>query len=88
MDTQTRLGVSHPAPPAYAFPNKFTISSHRTPSLINLSQVKGHLALLQAFAELRLQVDNTSDPKEWDLTYVPKDKERLWGWFVGMTVER
>ena len=79
---------AHPNPSTYAFSSEFTISSHRIPSLIHLDQLKGHLALLHAFAELRLQVDKASDTKTWNSAYVPKDKEKRWRWFVAMAVER
>ena len=70
------------------FPDTFTIGAHSTPSpLVQISQVKGHLALLRAFAELRAKVESTS-PEEWGVSNVPPDQERRWNWFVALAVER
>ena len=54
---------------------------------MKISEIKGHLALLHAFAELKKQVDGD----EATVQVVPNvtlDRERRWGWFVGVAVER
>ena len=73
-------------PPNYTPPNKFTIgSSTTTQPLVRIVKVKGHLALLHAFSELKNQVDalEVSVPP-----HVPADKEKKWAWFVALAVER
>jgi len=72
-------------PPNYTPPTKFAIgSSTTTQPLVRIVEVKGHLALLHAFAELKNQVDALEVP----VPHVPKDKERKWAWFVALAVER
>lgn len=74
--------------PPYEFPQKFSIGTHTIEGpLVTVSQVKGHLALLHAFAELRLRVEGM-DPDKSMIPQMPKDKERRWGWYVGLAVER
>ncbi|KAJ6606211.1 hypothetical protein DFH09DRAFT_1017165 [Mycena vulgaris] len=74
------------APPAYSSPTAFTVGAGRTTKpFINVPQIKDHLALLHAFAELRVKVEETTD---LGVSYVPTDKERRWAWFVGLAVER
>jgi hypothetical protein len=74
------------APPAYSFPDAFTIGGGRTTKpLIDASQIKDHLALLNAFAELKISVEEMADP---GIPHLPSDKERRWAWFVGLAVER
>jgi hypothetical protein len=72
-------------PPNYTPPTKFTIgSSTTTQPLVRIVEVKGHLALLHAFSELKNQVDALEAP----VPHVPADKERKWAWFVALAVER
>jgi len=72
-------------PPNYTPPTKFTIgSSTTTQPLVRIVEVKGHLALLHAFSELKNQVDALKVP----VPHVPADKERKWAWFVALAVER
>lgn len=81
------LPKSEPLPP-YEFPQKFSIGAHSIEGpLVTVSQVKGHLALLHAFANLRLKVEGL-DPDKDMITHMPRDKERRWGWYVGLAVER
>lgn len=82
-------GLNGHAPPAYTFPSTFTIGSKRTVApLVNSAQLKGHLALLHAFAELRSQIDGLDGQVKAVLPLMPDDKERRWAWFVGLAVER
>ena len=72
-------------PPNYTPPTKFGIgSSTTTQPLVSIVEVKGHLALLHAFSELKNQVDLLEVP----VPHVPADKERKWTWFVALAVER
>jgi len=72
-------------PPNYTPPTKFTVgSSTTTQPLVRVVEVKGHLALLHAFSELKNQVDALEVP----VPHVPADKERKWAWFVALAVER
>ena len=43
--------------PTYTAPTNFSIGSQLTEPLVNISQIKAHLALLHAFAELKNEVD-------------------------------
>ncbi|KAG5636121.1 hypothetical protein H0H81_009053 [Sphagnurus paluster] len=68
-------------------PLKVPIGVHCTPkSLVAIQEVKGHLSLLHAFAELRSQVDTYS--AEYAVPLMPEDKDRRWAWFVGHAVQR
>lgn len=76
-------------PPGYNFPSRFRVGMWTTEALVNTSNVKGHLMLLQAFASLRLTVDGL-EPNSmavW-LDQMPEDKDKRWTWFVGRAVER
>ncbi|KAJ7778735.1 hypothetical protein DFH07DRAFT_730681 [Mycena maculata] len=74
------------APPAYSAPTAFTIgASGPTKPFVSVPQVKDHLALLHAFAELKLKVAEMTDP---GVAHFPADNERRWSWFVGLAVER
>ncbi|KAJ7598800.1 hypothetical protein C8J56DRAFT_1092684 [Mycena floridula] len=79
--------VADAAPPAYSFPTTFAIGTKETSPLVEISSVKGHLALLHAFAQLKSKVEECN-PAAWDIPNVPEDKERRWAWFVGLAVER
>lgn len=73
------------APPTYIAPTQFDIGVWRTSKpLVKISQVKGHLALLHAFAELKKQVEGLEEP----IPQMPADLERRWAWFVALAVER
>ncbi|KAJ7119045.1 hypothetical protein C8R44DRAFT_625746 [Mycena epipterygia] len=74
------------APPAYSFPTTFSIGGGRTTKpFVNTRQIKDHLALLHAFAELKIKVQEMSNA---GLPNLPSDNERRWAWFVGLAVER
>lgn len=71
--------------PDYTPPTQFTIGSSKTTApLVSIPQIKGHLALLHAFAELRKRVEST----EFSLFNIPKEADRKWAWFVALAVER
>ncbi|KAF8165958.1 hypothetical protein B0H34DRAFT_648995 [Crassisporium funariophilum] len=78
-------GVEAGVPPVYTAPTRFAIGSSRTDEpLVKIPQVKDHLALLHAFAELRKQVEGL----QIKIPNMPQDKERRWNWFVALSVER
>ncbi|KAF8189720.1 hypothetical protein BJ912DRAFT_1058966 [Pholiota molesta] len=77
--------VQDELPPTYTPPTNFKIGIKTTAEpLVSIQQIKGHLALLNAFSELR----NSIEGAEISVPYVPNDKERKWAWFVGLAVER
>ncbi|KAJ6620392.1 hypothetical protein B0H10DRAFT_2163599 [Mycena sp. CBHHK59/15] len=79
-------GAQDAAPPDYSFPTTFIIGARSTGApFVNAAQIKDHLALLRAFAELKLEVEGLPDA---DIPHMPADKERRWAWFVGLAVER
>ena len=58
MTADNSAGKSNLLPPTYTAPTQFNIGVRRTSeSLVNIYQLKGHLALLHAFAELKKQVE-------------------------------
>ncbi|KAF7304477.1 hypothetical protein HMN09_00850000 [Mycena chlorophos] len=78
-----------PAPPADSPLATFYVGGKETKPFISVDQLKDHLALLHAFAELRARVQNTS-AKDLGIDYFPPEteKERRWSVFVGFAVER
>ncbi len=75
-----------PPPPTYTVLTRFTIGQSRTDGpLVSIPEIKAHLALLHAFAELKNSVDAVEVPI---VSNVPQDKEKRWTWFVGCAVER
>ncbi|KAF8159172.1 hypothetical protein B0H34DRAFT_392677 [Crassisporium funariophilum] len=76
-------------PPDYRTARRFKIGISQTKDvLVSEAQIRGHLALLNAFIRLKLKIDDVS-PIEYDWpSSVPKDKKRKWSWFVGIAVER
>ncbi|KAJ2936089.1 hypothetical protein H1R20_g1003, partial [Candolleomyces eurysporus] len=71
--------------PEYTFPTKFKIGGVFTEGLlVNIEQIKGHLALLNAFSNLKNEVEGLTV----DIKFMPKDLEKRWAWFVGLAVER
>ncbi|KAF7294634.1 hypothetical protein MIND_01000000 [Mycena indigotica] len=80
-------GVSE-APPAYSAPDTFNVGGKQTKRpFVNVSQLKGHLALMHEFAELKLKVEGLS-AQEATVQRLPTDKDRRWAYFVGLAVER
>jgi hypothetical protein len=73
-------------PPTYTAPTRFSIGSHLTPEpLVNISQIKAHLALLHSFAEFKKEVEGLL---EGTIPHMPADLERRWAWFVSLAVQR
>ena len=69
-------------PPTYTAPTQFSIGSQLTTEpLVNTSQIKTHLALLHAFAELKNEVEGLQEG-------TTEDFERRWAWFVALAVQR
>lgn len=71
--------------PEYNLPTQFTIGGSKTSApLVSILQIKGHLALLHAFAQLRKEVETV----DFSMPDIPPEKERKWAWFVALAVER
>ncbi|KAF7304496.1 hypothetical protein HMN09_00852000 [Mycena chlorophos] len=77
------------SPPSYTPLAKFRVGSKETKAFVTVDQLKDHLALLHALAELRLRVENTS-AEDLGIEYFPpeNEKSRRWSVFVGFAVER
>lgn len=72
-------------PPSYTFPTRFEIGGTYTQGiLVDIPAIKGHLAMLDAFANLKKEVQEITIP----IVDMPYDKEKRWAWFVGLAVER
>ncbi|KAF7304479.1 hypothetical protein HMN09_00850200 [Mycena chlorophos] len=67
----------------------FNVGGKETKPFVTVDQLKDHLALLHAFADLRARVEDTS-ADELGIDYFPpeNEKERRWSVFVGFAVER
>ncbi|KAJ7343339.1 hypothetical protein DFH08DRAFT_703050 [Mycena albidolilacea] len=76
---------THEAPPAYSVPDGFAIGSRTAKPFVDASQIKDHLLLLYAFAELKISVEGMSAT---GIPHLPSDNERRWACFVGLAVER
>ena len=82
----TADNIGDSAPPTYTAPTQFNIGSHLTPEpLVNIPQIKAHLALLHSFAEFKKEVEGL---KEDLIPQIPADLERRWAWFVALAVQR
>ncbi|KAF8191598.1 hypothetical protein K438DRAFT_1591296 [Mycena galopus ATCC 62051] len=57
----------------------------KTKPFVHASQIKDHLALLNAFAELKISVEGMTNA---GIRHLPSDNERRWALFIGMAVER
>ena len=76
-------------PPTYTAPTQFSIGSQLTTEpLVKITQIKAHLALLHAFAELKKKVEGLGLRQKWTIPQMPEDCERRWPWFVGLAVQR
>ncbi|KAJ7909271.1 hypothetical protein B0H13DRAFT_1714935 [Mycena leptocephala] len=73
------------APSSSSFPKEFKLGLHRTKPFVTTAQIKDHLALLNAFANLRSKVETM--PAE-QFPFLPSAPDRRWAWFVGLAVER
>ncbi|CAL1714287.1 unnamed protein product [Somion occarium] len=77
-------------PPSYSAPKSYKIGSHTLGSpLVDVDQLKAHLALLHAFKLLRTDIQSKS-AEELKLPRVVNllDENKRWAWFVGLAVER
>ena len=76
----------HGPPSAYTVPTQFQIGASNTDaSLVRIPEIKGHLALLRMFAELKNKVVELGPGSA---PYVPVEAEKRWSWFVALAVER
>jgi len=83
-----RIDDNQLPPPNYTVPTSFKIGQSRTSEpLVKISEIKGHLALLHAFAELKKRVDGDEATVQV-APNVTLNRERRWTWFVGVAVER
>ncbi|KAJ3522713.1 hypothetical protein NMY22_g11767 [Coprinellus aureogranulatus] len=74
------------APPAYVFPSRYEVGGKVTERpLVDIASLKGHLALLNAFARLKEKVEAATFDR---VLHVPQDGEAKWSWFVGLAAER
>ncbi|KAH0588161.1 hypothetical protein H2248_006880 [Termitomyces sp. 'cryptogamus'] len=82
-----RSSSIYPMPPPrhYSLPPTFSIGKNHSPHLVNILQIKGHLALLNAFVSLKNQVQDL----RWSGSGTVVDNHDLrWVWFVSLAVER
>ncbi|GLB34355.1 putative glycine-rich domain-containing protein-like [Lyophyllum shimeji] len=77
-----------PDAPDASAPITYPVGKARTQPLVFVSEVRGHLALLRAFAALRAQIDAYDPSTEFAPPFMPDDQDRRWAWFVGLAVER
>lgn len=76
-------------PPTYTFPTSFSIGGKETGRLlVDIPEIKGHLALLNALDALKTEVEGWEPSAEGGLARMPADKEKRWAWFVSLAVER
>ncbi|KAF5334224.1 hypothetical protein D9611_014332 [Ephemerocybe angulata] len=76
-------------PPKYTFPTSFTIGGRQTIKvLVDVPEIKGHLALLHAFDALKREVRGWEPEAQGGLEMMPFDKEKRWAWFVGLAADR
>lgn len=72
-------------PPWYTFPTSFRVGAKQTEGpFVTIAQIKGHLALLNAFADLKRAVIAHKDP----IPQMPTNPEKRWAWFVNLAAER
>ncbi|KAG6843359.1 hypothetical protein H0H87_005486 [Tephrocybe sp. NHM501043] len=85
---ESHQGFDGPTP-QYTLPSTFKIGKKCTEApLVTGAHLKGHLALLGAFAGLRVMVEGLK-AEEWKPDrYIPENKHKRWVWFVGLAVER
>ncbi|KAK0439257.1 uncharacterized protein EV420DRAFT_1178806 [Desarmillaria tabescens] len=75
--------------PTSNLPFKISIGGRLVPEpFLTVPQLKGHLALLRCFAELKNKVENMAEAEQTSYPQVPADKEQRWNWFVALAVER
>lgn len=82
------LDAKDSSPPAYtALPEYRIGTSVLTKPLVEIEQLKAHLALLKAFRELRTSVERCAPAALPELARALTVSER-WAWFVELAVER
>ncbi|KAJ7908144.1 hypothetical protein B0H13DRAFT_2662147 [Mycena leptocephala] len=83
--TASAINAVPDVPSSSSFPKEFKLGLHRTKPFVTTAQIKDHLALLTAFANLRSKVETM--PAE-QFPFLPSAPDRRWAWFVGLAVER
>ncbi|KAG6834392.1 hypothetical protein H0H93_009939, partial [Arthromyces matolae] len=79
---------SSSSPLGYQFPETFKIGKKETDGLlVDTNQLRGHLALLNAFSMLRAKIEGIKVGEWTEDRYMPKDKDKRWVWFIGFAVE-
>ena len=72
-------------PPQYTFPTSFIVGARRTDGpFVTIAQIKRHLALLHALAELKRTVVECQD----SIPHMPPGPQKRWAWFVNLATER
>ncbi|KAK7037403.1 hypothetical protein VNI00_011153 [Paramarasmius palmivorus] len=68
----------------------YAIGQAFTGPLVSMSNIKGHLRLLRAFAQLKYKLDSLRDLEVTSQfpRYTPRNADKRWEWFVGLAVER
>ncbi|KAL0950339.1 hypothetical protein HGRIS_010309 [Hohenbuehelia grisea] len=80
--------------PNYSFPESFRVGTKTTSPFVTDAQLKGHLALLRAFTELKQQVETDETLHQYFTANMPvasdsEDfRERKWTAYVAIAVER
>ncbi|SJL02686.1 uncharacterized protein ARMOST_06020 [Armillaria ostoyae] len=70
-------------------PFKIFIGDRLVPEpFVTIPQLKGHLALLHCFSELKDQVENMTKAEQAGYPQIPAGKDHRWNWFVALSVER
>ncbi len=70
-------------------PFKIIIGGRLVPEpFVTIPQLKGHLALLHCFAELKDKVENMTKAEQAGYPQIPAGKDHRWNWFVALSVER
>lgn len=80
---------SHFQPPRDRRPSMIGSWPNNPLQVVEVAELKGHLALLRAFASLRASVEGLepSQLNVWNVQML-EDKDRRWARFVGQAVER
>ncbi|KAK0190298.1 hypothetical protein F5146DRAFT_1137132 [Armillaria mellea] len=75
--------------PSSNTPFKIFIGDRLVPEpFVTIPQLKGHLALLHCFAELKDKVETMTKAEQAGYPQIPADKDPRWNWFVALSVER
>ncbi|KAG6830419.1 hypothetical protein H0H87_008167 [Tephrocybe sp. NHM501043] len=74
--------------PEYTIPKTYKVGGkHTNTPFVTSAQLKGHLALLRAFAQLRTKIDGLKVEAWKSDRYIPDKPNKRWVWFVGFAVE-